>query len=1022
MTYIQANFCNSMVDMDLFFLQICATQLPASFFLTSCIESFGVEEWFFGNMITPVEMEHDQMMEGMLIFLATLISSRSNLGNDEDMKCIVEISALLATSDKTHSQLLELMPERSGNAYARNFEKYLKQLSTYRPPPVGSENLEQGLFIPTHVVWKTYYDPLHVLLRAVHRRDFQNSMDRFSAYAHQEKKMPKSGNLWPPFRLPNEVGNGFSNPNGVLNSKVFHSMMLGILYRAVHVRNVSEQLLALAVFLLEVAVNANKETKLNIECSPSSTINNSAHSEEQHELPDLMNCYPSNSLFENLTLTIAGVSLSPPESQNSPANYETQYDSDFEFELSEGEPMPMLIGSVDHDYSFSGPLDVALPQDLSVVRDSTVSAAIMDADSSPPLRAVLPLMPPEVIRTVVEYRGGPLPSPTVPTHLSRPMAISAPGVDMNMAVRRDSQARDERSSRQNQELFYSSTTRDTISGSTLVPFNRVQPVAVPNNSNMEIVPTLQSASARRRRRHLEPKTEPAPVITIDESVISLLLKLHSQLSGTLDSFSLEDNEDDDAMTDDENISISSDHSISSHFPNLNEPRIGDGPFFIGNLLRKIAKANNKCASNIDEIRQKLWPNQRERQAEQKIREAKEKEERTKRARERQQKLMEEFANRQKQFMATEGKMMEGVDDEEIDEEEAREKEYDCIICNRTGPSLEGNPIGLVVLVESSSIVGHRRKTLNRFPLPVCDEDKEMPNRNIRLSSEFKKRAEILQRKYGTQWFLTQNICWEGGVHVQSCGHHLHLTCHESYLRSLGPMRPQNLNIEHGEFSCPVCRQLANSVLPLSPQLDRPTTIVRNPTPDYQQLCFELKDLVKEIKRPSPTSKLEDAMIKAMENMTNSTRNIKKYHAEALYQSPPTSESLFSFVTSVARTNLESEVIQRGGSLCTFNDVRYRPKRECIVPLLHVLSFHVRLMINNKNMHFQNHEWTMDRAWASLCGIPSDDCETPVPSYSAYDNVVLPSLITDPCAQLLKFILLAPIQLDQGKKSFCPDIL
>lgn len=154
------------------------------------------------------------------------------------------------------------------------------------------------------------------------------------------------------------------------------------------------------------------------------------------------------------------------------------------------------------------------------------------------------------------------------------------------------------------------------------------------------------------------------------------------------------------------------------------------------------------------------------------------------------------------------------------------------------------------------------------------------------------------------------------------------------------------------------------------------------------------------------------MIRAMESMSNSTRNIKKHHAEALYQNPPTKESLFSFVTSIARTNLESEVIQRGGSLCTFNDIRYRPKRECIVPLLHVLSFHVRLMINN-NSHFGHYEWCMDRAWASLCGIPYD-CDTPVPSYSGSDNdVTIPSLITDPSAQLIKFILLAPLQLDQG---------
>lgn len=150
----------------------------------------------------------------------------------------------------------------------------------------------------------------------------------------------------------------------------------------------------------------------------------------------------------------------------------------------------------------------------------------------------------------------------------------------------------------------------------------------------------------------------------------------------------------------------------------------------------------------------------------------------------------------------------------------------------------------------------------------------------------------------------------------------------------------------------------------------------------------------------------------MESMTNSTRNIKKYHAEALYQNPPTTESLFAFVTSVARTNLESEVIQRGGSLCTYNDIRYRPKRECIVPLLHVLSFHVRLMINNKNYPFGHNEWSMERSWSSLCGINHDMPTAPVPSFQNVDKI--PSLITDPSAQLLKYLLLAPLQLEQGE--------
>lgn len=44
---------------------------------------------------------------------------------------------------------------------------------------------------------------------------------------------------------------------------------------------------------------------------------------------------------------------------------------------------------------------------------------------------------------------------------------------------------------------------------------------------------------------------------------------------------------------------------------------------------------------------------------------------------------------------------------------------------------------------------------------------------------------------------------------------------------------------------------------------------------------------------------------------------------------PSLRRLFLFVTSIARTNLEAEVIQRGGSLCSKNALRYKPKRECL---------------------------------------------------------------------------------------------
>ncbi|KAI8436459.1 hypothetical protein MSG28_010030 [Choristoneura fumiferana] len=113
-------------------------------------------------------------------------------------------------------------------------------------------------------------------------------------------------------------------------------------------------------------------------------------------------------------------------------------------------------------------------------------------------------------------------------------------------------------------------------------------------------------------------------IPVNESIISLLLKLHSQLSGRLDSFSLDEPE-----------------------PQSDEP-IGDGPHFIGQVLRKLARLDARCAAAIDHVRHSLWPHQGA--AGGTTDQRREKEERSRRARERQQQLMKEFQRRQQQFL------------------------------------------------------------------------------------------------------------------------------------------------------------------------------------------------------------------------------------------------------------------------------------------------------------------------------------------------------------------------------------
>lgn len=70
------------------------------------------------------------MMENCLIFLATLSSVRTAIGMSDADLITLEMVTLLCMSDKTHSQLMELMPERCGNSsQSKDFESVLNLVS-----------------------------------------------------------------------------------------------------------------------------------------------------------------------------------------------------------------------------------------------------------------------------------------------------------------------------------------------------------------------------------------------------------------------------------------------------------------------------------------------------------------------------------------------------------------------------------------------------------------------------------------------------------------------------------------------------------------------------------------------------------------------------------------------------------------------------------------------------------------------------------------------------------------------------
>ena len=60
---------------------------------------------------------------------------------------------------------------------------------------------------------------------------------------------------WPPWRLPGECEPQYEDPRVILHSKFAHGLIFNLLYKAVHTHGISENIMSLSVFLLELALS-----------------------------------------------------------------------------------------------------------------------------------------------------------------------------------------------------------------------------------------------------------------------------------------------------------------------------------------------------------------------------------------------------------------------------------------------------------------------------------------------------------------------------------------------------------------------------------------------------------------------------------------------------------------------------------------------------------------------------------------------------------------------------------------------
>ncbi|XP_053327752.1 E3 ubiquitin-protein ligase UBR3 isoform X2 [Spea bombifrons] len=816
MTYVQSHFCNSMIDPDIYLLQVCASRLDPDYFISSVFERFKVVDLLTmasQHQNTVLDSDHERsMLEGALTFLVILLSLRLHLGMTDDEILRAEMIAQLCMNDRTHSSLLDLIsfnpnPKSGVIPGGCSFESMLSSVADFKAPvfePGGS--MQQGMYTPKSEVWDQEFDPVMVILRTVYRRDVQSAMDRYMAFLKQTGRF--SGNPWPPYKKRSALHQDYKGLMRLLHCKTLHIVLFTLLYKILmdH-QNMSEHVLCMVLYLMELGLeNSPEEEPFEEE---------SAGQQRCHD-----SWFPGSDLLCNMRHFINYVRVRVPET------------------APEVRREPPASTSSDSSPSGHGPRRPSLLQ-----RENSGTA--------------------QVFSLVAERRK------------KFQEIINRNNSEANQVVRPKSSA-----------------LKWTAPGST---------------------PQLTTV-----------------ILEVKESMLSLLIKLHQKLSGKPNSYSPPWLDDPDCLVQ----------------PDLPKYAHGDGVTAVERILLKAATQSRLNRQSIDEICRKTAPPTPPKKSSPAEKKTLDKEERRQKARERQQKLLAEFASRQKSFMETAMDIESPESDVAMEiaasEQQVSEAICDCVICGQSGPSTEDRPIGLVVLLQATSVLGHRRKGSEPTKLPTMEEEQIYQEGTCAAVHDVK--LSILQRYFKDSSCLQSvSIGWEGGVYVQTCGHTLHIDCHKSYMESLkNDQILQGFSVDKGEFTCPLCRQFANSVLPCFPSNNgerwqhhsHSSKSLRELIREVEELQEQLGTFPVSISSETNLSKEMEAVMKDIKNTTQ-----KKYTDYSKTLGSPDNDFLFMY--SVARTNLELELVLRGDNLCS-GGASPAGKRSCLNQLFHVLAMHMRL--------------------------------------------------------------------------------
>jgi len=291
--------------------------------------------------------------------------------------------------------------------------------------------------------------------------------------------------------------------------------------------------------------------------------------------------------------------------------------------------------------------------------------------------------------------------------------------------------------------------------------------------------------------------------------------------------------------------------------------------------------------------------------------------------------------------------------------------------------------------------------------------------------------EMNQTYDSTSCLLAVHRGWKGGIHIQSCGHHMHYDCRSSYCETLrsqlrpGP-RDATLDFENGEFICPMCRQVANALLPVPP--DAPAYPLSSAS-NIKEIALNIHDLLGQetLQMSDGPTPLKTEMSKIVQVFTRTAPP-----PQLSLEDSPYPQNAAMFISSIARTNLECDIVQRGGTLVqgrgfadqmanTASTSGATPKaakmtfdsnrnKFCFVPLMHVLAIHMKVMlVPTKSVP----NGALSELWGALTAQWGNNSPQTAGGKLILRHNNVPLMMQDPLALMTHFILLLPLNVDMA---------